>query len=626
VSIDPLRHFAQVWCVDTEYRAPAGESPTVHCLVGRELRSGKLLRLWCDDLADIDRSPIPTGPEVLFVCYYAAAELGAYLALGWPLPERVLDLCAEFKCATSGLQLPHGRDLLGAMAAHGLTGIGAVEKKDMRDLAIRGGPFTSQEQSALLDYCQSDVDALVQLLPAMLPRVDIPRALLRGRYMSAVARMERTGIPLDVETLSELREYWPQIKQSLVDRVDQEFGVYEGLSFRTEKFANYLISNNIAWPRLDSGALRLDGDTFKDMAKVYPHLSPLRELRHSLSELRLESLACGEDGRNRCMLSAFKSMTGRNQPSNAKYIFGPSTWLRGLIKPTRGRSLAYIDWSQQEFAIAAALSGDSNMITAYRSGDPYLAFAVQAGAAPPDATKHTHGAVRELFKVCALMVQYGVGSDSLATRLNVAEPYARDLLRLHRETYPRFWEWSESAVEEAMLHSRLSTVFGWRVHVGPENNPRSLQNFPMQANGAEMLRIACCLATERGVRVCGPIHDALLIEASTDGIEDAVRDCRGAMAEASAAVLGGLELRTDVNVVTWPERYSDPRGAQFWATLMDLVGDLKRSVPNLPRVDAGGGGIAVPRRRNLERPATPTWSDPNTHLERPAPPVQCYCL
>ena len=41
----------------------------------------------------------------------------------------------------------------------------------------------------------------------------------------------------------------------------------------------------------------------------------------------------------------------------------------------------------------------------------------------------------------------------------------------------------------------------------------------MQANGAEMLRIACCFGTERGVRISAPVHDAILIEAPIDEIE-----------------------------------------------------------------------------------------------------------
>jgi DNA polymerase I-like protein with 3'-5' exonuclease and polymerase domains len=84
-------------------------------------------------------------------------------------------------------------------------------------------------------------------------------------------------------------------------------------------------------------------------------------------------------------------------------------WLRGLILPEEGCGLAYIDWEQQEFGIAAALSGDANMLEAYDSGDPYLAFAKQAGAAPPNATKASHGTLREQFKACALAVQYGMG-------------------------------------------------------------------------------------------------------------------------------------------------------------------------------------------------------------------------
>jgi DNA polymerase-1 len=71
--------------------------------------------------------------------------------------------------------------------------------------------------------------------------------------------------------------------------------------------------------------------------------------------------------------------------------------------------VAYVDWSQQEFGIAASRSDDPAMMGAYQSGDPYPAFGKQAGRIPPDGTKKTHGADRELFKACVLGVQYGRG-------------------------------------------------------------------------------------------------------------------------------------------------------------------------------------------------------------------------
>ena len=76
------------------------------------------------------------------------------------------------------------------------------------------------------------------------------------------------------------------------------------------------------------------------MAQSYPSLGPLRELRVTLSQMRLAELAVGADGRNRCLLSAFRARTGRNQPSNARFVFGTAVWLRGLIKPREGYGIA----------------------------------------------------------------------------------------------------------------------------------------------------------------------------------------------------------------------------------------------------------------------------------------------
>jgi hypothetical protein len=106
-------------------------------------------------------------------------------------------------------------------------------------------------------------------------------------------------------------------------------------------------------------------------------------------------------------------------------------------------------------------------------------------------------------------------AESLARRIGQPPVVARDLLRAHREAYRAFWRWSDAAVDQAMLHGVVWTVFGWPVWTGEQPNPRSLRNFPMQGNGAELLRIACCLGTERGVEVCAPVHDAVLIAASS---------------------------------------------------------------------------------------------------------------
>jgi hypothetical protein len=570
-----LDDFSEIWFVDFEFRAVGGNRPEPVCMVARRLEDGTTIRWWSDDIRSSDTPPFSIDSNTLFVAYYASAELGCFLAANWPFPVNILDLYVEFRNKTNGNILQAGSGLVGALQYHGLPSIESATKDAMRDLVLSSGEHTEEQRERILEYCKSDVIALEGLFNRMAPNLDLPRALLRGRYMKAAAQMEWCGTPIDVQTLDRLRGSWEPIQEHLISRIDSNYGVYEGTSFRQHLFANWLQRNHIPWPTLDSGRLALDSRTFREQAKAYPEVAPLYELRHTLGELRLESLLVGQDGRNRCLLSPFRAKSSRNIPSNSKFIFGPSCWMRSLIQPAEGRSLAYIDWSQQEFGIAAVLSEDANMQAAYRTGDPYLEFAKQAGAVPEDATKESHPGDRERFKTCILGVQYGMGENSLAQKIGQSPAHARQLLDYHRRTYPDYWKWSQGAVDHGMLRGYLYSIFGWTLHVDSRANPRSLANFPMQANGAEMLRLACCYATEAGIQVCAPVHDAILVEGATDSMAQVIADTQAAMLRASRDVLNGFELRTDVEVVNAPNRYMDPRGETMWNTIMSILDELE---------------------------------------------------
>lgn len=310
-----------------------------------EVRTNRTPKLWEDELLQLQVPPYPISERSLVVAYYASAEIGCHLALGWNAPARVFDLYTEFRNLTNGLSPHCGNGLLGALAYFGLDGLEASDKESMRQLALRGGPWTAQEKQALVAYCESDVMALIQFLPKMGPHLDLPRALLRGASMVAAAHIEFWGVPIDLETLPILREHWDQAQEALINKIDCHYGVYEGRTFKLGRFEQYLAHNNFLWPRLESGVLNLRDATFKDMARIYPILNPLRELRTSLAQMRLSNLAVGVDGRNRCLLSAFQAKTERNQPNNSQFVFGPAVWLRGLIRPEPGTGLVHIDWT-----------------------------------------------------------------------------------------------------------------------------------------------------------------------------------------------------------------------------------------------------------------------------------------
>ena len=136
---------------------------------------------------------------------------------------------------------------------------------------------------------------------------------------------------------------------------------------------------------------------------------------------------------------------------------------------------------------------------------------------------------------------------------------------------PRFWRWSEASVDAGVLRGEMRSVFGWRLRVGREINARSLANFPMQANGAEMMRVTAIAATEAGLEVCCPVHDAFLIAAPLERLEEDVALMRALMGRAGRSVTGGFEVRTEAEVVRWPERYMDPRGRAMWERVMAML-------------------------------------------------------
>ena len=87
-----------------------------------------------------------------------------------------------------------------------------------------------------------------------------------------------------------------------------------------------------------------------------------------------------------------------------------------------------------------------------------------------------------------------------------------------------------------------------------------------------MLRIASCLAIQHGLKLCAPIHDALLIEAPISQIDADVAQLKHCMSEASEAVLGnGKVCRVDADIVRYPDRYMDEHGQEMWDQIMGLL-------------------------------------------------------
>ena len=585
--------FREIWLHDFEFIPQPGEHHDVVCLAAHELRSGQTLRLWKDQLGA--SPPYRTDGDVLFVNFAATAECTCHLALGWPLPAKVLDLSPVFRNLTNGRSTPDGKGLLGASRYYGLDAIATKQKDAMRDRILQGWPFTPAEQERILDYCYSDIEALRRLLLRILaePEFNLGVALYHGEFAAVSAVMEHNGIPVDKDVTPQLLagDTWRAIRDAMVPIIDAKYGVYVhgaagDWTFSHERFAALLKREGIGgWPLLESGKLNMRRKVFEEISKAYPQLEDLRQLRHARDKMRKIKLAIGPSARNRTVLWPFQSKTSRTQPKASQWIFSPAVWLRSLIKPEPGMAVAYIDYSAMEFLLAASLSDGhcgpvNRMLEMYRSGDPYLAFAKAVGAVPAAATKATHGTVRDLYKNMLLAVQYGMQYETLAARLGVSAFEAHEMLAQHRAQFRQYWVWSDDFVQHALQTGVMRTAFGWHCRTGiTEFNDRSIRNWPIQAAGADILRIACIMAVRNGIKLIAPVHDAVMIEAPISRIDDDVMLMREIMRRASRVVLnaradGTHELRTDVSIVRYPDRYTDKRGIKIWNEVTGLLASI----------------------------------------------------
>jgi hypothetical protein len=104
--------------------------------------------------------------------------------------------------------------------------------------------------------------------------------------------------------------------------------------------------------------------------------------------------------------------------------------------------------------------------------------------------------------------------------------------------------------------SESSSRYFWMDHPRRHRRqPAILPEFLCGANGVEMLRLGCCLVSERGVNILAQVHDVLMVESPADAIDEIVARTQEAMAEASAIVLDGFWLRSDAKIArrigTW---------------------------------------------------------------------------
>jgi DNA polymerase I-like protein with 3'-5' exonuclease and polymerase domains len=294
------------------------------------------------------------------------------------------------------------------------------------------------------------------------------------------------------------------------------------------------------------------------------------------------------DGRMHPRQQPFRTLTGRNAPGRDHIMTRPR-WLRGLINAGPGRALALLDWRYQELAIAATLARDDVL---WRLVSTDLDAYGEVGAAV-GLTRIARHSTRAVAKSVALAWLNGAGPRLLGKLAGTEAEAGCRLAHRFDKTFAGVVRWRGAVAEAAAYRGVLETRFGWRWHATGwrpgQLHPRTTAwNFPIQAAGAEMMRIATVAALERGVAVCTPVHDAFLIEATRDGIDAAAGVMRSCMDFAARAVLGGgREIGVAVRLGACGEELLDLRDQATWRAAMACREAKLRDVTGRPLASYG---------------------------------------
>jgi hypothetical protein len=603
-------NFTNVVVVDFEYEVADGDLPNVLCMVARvldeNLRHVRTHILWRgaagQPLPPIDtyrgdfgrKPPFDIGPDTLFVAYSAWAEMTCFQVLGWKFPVHIFDLHTAY-LATSNILLPHNPDekrkrprkrLADACRAYGIEGWERIDKETIAK-DIGEGRWQKYGRERVLEYCEEDCRAETELLRRQLrghglfAPVSVPHVLHWSNYSAkCIGLIHARGMPIDMALWHLVQENKKAVIAELIRQLDvSQAGncpVYtpEG-EWSYERFEQWLINTGvIAWPRLDSGRLDIDGDAFRLMYRI-PGIEELHALRDSLRVIQNANLPIGCDGRNRPSLFPFGTATGRN--AHCRSLYNAHAGMRSFMVFPPDKIGVYLDWRTQEVAVAAAQSGDQALIEAYRGGDVYHTLALDAGLTKDPDRKHwkDHNPTqRQRMKSLQLGINYGMGVRSLAKGLNQHPLIASNLIEMHRRTYPRYWQWREGQVWNAMLDRRIESVFGWPLHLTTSPNKRTLYNFPMQSGGAEMLRVAAMRLCDAELIPSMLVHDGILLEVDN---EEEIAHAIEIMRSAGSDVCDGLDVGVDVDQkLVNGARYRDKRpvAGKMWATVEKTLIDI----------------------------------------------------
>ena len=392
-------------------------------------------------------------------------------------------------------QTIHIEELIGPKGKH---------QKSMRDL----------DPKDVYEYAAEDADVTLKLKNILEPKLKDVNAEklfwdMEMPLVPVLADMEMTGVCLDTNSLKETSELFTKRMEDLEKKIYDEAG--EKFNISSPKQVGDILFGKMKLvdkpKKTRTGQFVTSEDVLQQLRSKAPIVANILDYR-GLKKLlgtyvdALPKLINPRTGHIHTSFNQTITATGRLSSSDPNLQNIPvrdddGKEIRKCFIPEPGCLFFSADYSQIELRIMAHLSGDENMIEAFREGfDIHRATAAKIWHESMDDVTD---AQRKKAKQANFGIIYGITTYGLAQRMEIPNNEARQLIDDYFKTFPKVHAYMEKAKEEARQKGYAETLFGRRRYLPDINShngtvrgfaERNAINAPIQGSEADIIKVA----------------------------------------------------------------------------------------------------------------------------------------
>jgi len=425
----------------------------------------------------------------------------------------------------------------------------------------------------IADYACEDADVTYQLWNVLKDKLDEDELTeiakeLEFPLIRVLAHMEKEGVSVDVEMLEQFSEELTKDLDELEKKIFEITG--DEFNLNSPKQLGEVLFDKLGLPagkKTKTGQYSTSESVLAKLAAEYEIPSMVLDYR-SLSKLRstyvdaLPKLVNEESGRIHTELNQTVAATGRLSSSNPNLQNIPIRTARGreirkAFVPADGFKILAADYSQVELRVIASISGDENMIQAFKNGEDIHSRTAKE-VFGLDSLDDVTSDQRRKAKEVNFGIPYGVSAYGLASRLGISNDEGKEMIDQYFERFPGIQVYIDETVKKAKDNGYVTTLLGRRRYI-PDINSRNWNvrgfaertsiNMPIQGTAADIIKLAMIQIDDflRGSdfksRMLLQVHDELIFEIHDDETDELPEKLKGMMENAYT-----LDVPLDVEI------------------------------------------------------------------------------